>query len=145
MFDPLVKVVFSPMVNIQSVVYKHSAIFHYDHHGRMIKDDKKWEKKKFKQRWWTILSLSTKRKHSSMVVIVKYSTVLIHHRLNVYHWRKYNFYQRRYDVYFVDNSGIYEHHCLNFLSIDTFFGISPKWLINVWLRTTVFQFTCSKS
>jgi hypothetical protein len=37
--------------------------------------------------------------------------------LNVYHWRKYNFYQRRYDVYFVDNSGIYEHHCLNFLSI----------------------------
>ena len=63
---------------------------------------------------------------------MKYITVFIHHRLNVYHWRKYNFYQRRYDVYFVDNSGIYEHHCLNFLSIDTFFGISAKWLINVW-------------
>ena len=69
----LVKVVFSPhwwtslftMVNIQSVVYKHGDIFHYDHSGRMIKMIKN-EKKKFKQRWWTILSLSTKRKKNKV-------------------------------------------------------------------------------
>jgi hypothetical protein len=39
------------MVNIQSVVYKHGDIFHYDHPGRMIKMRKNEKKKKFKQRW----------------------------------------------------------------------------------------------